>query len=70
MFVSLQEVEGSLVLVGYLKEDKRFKGEAKCVRKYSDAIKTIGKYRKKYISATHRIIQTMSLFHLVLDKNV
>ena len=34
LFVSIQEVEGSLVIIGYSKEDKIFKGEAKCVRKY------------------------------------
>ena len=31
VFVSLQEVEGSLVIMGYLKEDKILKGEAKFV---------------------------------------
>ena len=54
MFVSLQEFEGSLVIIGYSKEDKRFKGEEKCVR---ILVMHIEQYKQR-------------LFHLVLDKNV
>ena len=35
VFVSLQEVDVSLIIIGYSKGDKIFKGEEKCVRKYS-----------------------------------
>ena len=60
MFVSLKEVEGSLVLIGYSKEEKRFKGEEKNVfENIANAIKTIGKSRKQDTSVTRRIIQTM-----------
>ena len=58
VFVSLQEVEGILVIIGYSKEDKRFKGEAKCVRKFIQCNKTIGNSRKKDTSVARRIIQT------------
>ena len=47
VFVSLQEVEESLVIIGYSKEDKRFKGEAKCVRKYSQCNKNDWKIQKE-----------------------
>ena len=46
VFVSLQ-VEGSLVIIGYSKGDKRFTGEAKCVRKYSRCNKNYQKLQKE-----------------------
>ena len=53
-----KKFEGSLVIVGYLKEDKRFKGEEKVLKNIANAIKTIGKYRKKDTSVAHRVLQT------------
>ena len=58
MFVSLEEVEGSLVIIGYSKEDKIFKGERKCVRKYSQCNKNDWKIQKENTSAERRTIQT------------
>ena len=58
MFVSIQEVNGRMVIIEYSKEDKRFKGEAKSVQNIADALKTIGKSKKKDTSAARRIIQT------------
>ena len=58
MFVSLQEVEGSLVIIGYSKGDKYSKVKQNVFENIANAIKTIGKSRKKDTSVARRIIQT------------
>ena len=58
MFVSLQEVEGSLVIIGYSKEDKDSKVKQDVFENLANAIKTIRKSRKKNTSVARRIIQT------------
>ena len=70
MFGSLQEVEGSLVIIGYLKEYKDSKVKQNVFESIVDAIKTIGKSRKKDISVARRIIQTMIISSSTRQKHL
>ena len=59
VFVSLQEVEEAWSLLGIQNKTKDSKVKQNVFKNIVDAIKTIGKSRKKDTSVTRRIIKTM-----------